>query len=252
MPDTVLAVVPARLGSTRFPEKVLAAETGRPLVQHVVDRATAAALVDEVVVATDSPRVAEALRPFGTAVVMTRPDHPSGTDRVAEVAAGRSAGIVVNVQGDEPELDPGHLDELVAAMRETPAAMATLVTPFPKDLDVNDPTRVKAVVAEAGPYRRAVYFSRAAVPFDRDGAGVRRFLHVGVYAYRRAFLLELTRLPPTPLEGAERLEQLRAIEHGHAIAAVEVDAPAGGIDTPEQYRAFVMRHERGNHSPTGG
>ena len=239
----VLAVIPARLGSTRFPEKVLAADTGRPLVQHVVDRTRLATTIDDVLVATDAEQVADALRPYGTAVAMTSPDHASGTDRCAEVAATRDdVQIIVNVQGDEPEIDPAHLDRLVLALRDSPADMATLVTPFPAGEDVTHPTRVKAVVSDVGGWRRAVYFSRAAVPFDRDGIGVRRWLHVGVYAYRRDFLLRLTALPPSPLEVAERLEQLRAIEHGHAIAAVEVDAPAGGIDTPEQYAAFVERH----------
>ncbi len=246
-PGSVLAIVPARLGSMRFPRKVLADATGKPLVQHVAEAAGRATLVDRVIVATDSEEVVAALTAFDTDVVLTKAEHASGTDRCAEVVARleTSPELVVNVQGDEPELDPASLDDLVAMMRSSGCGMGTLVASLPKDVDVNDPNRVKAVVAEHGPFRRAMYFSRAPVPYDREGVGIGRWLHVGVYAYRPDVLRELASLPPSPLEEAERLEQLRALEHGHSIGVVEVARAHAGIDTPEQYDAFVRRHRRG-------
>ncbi len=243
-PPTALAVIPARLGSSRFPEKVLADRTGRPLVQHVVDRVRLASLVMEIVVATDSERVVASLRPFGTVCVMTRADHASGTDRVAEVAAGRpDAEIVVNIQGDEPEIDPEHVDTLIRLLATTSAPMATLVAAFPPDVDPSDPNRVKAVVTQYGPFPRALYFSRSLVPFDRDGSqdGAERYLHIGMYAYRRSFLELLTDLPPSPLELIEKLEQLRVLEYGHTIAVGVVSNSGRGIDTAEQYEEFVRQ-----------
>ena len=236
----MVAVIPARLASTRFPEKLLAAETGRPLVQHVVDRVRRCASVDEIIVAADAPRIVEALRPFGTRVVLTSPDHPSGTDRVAEVARGLTAGLVVNVQGDEPEIEPAAIDALVRRMRAGDAEMGTLATFFPADADVNDPNLVKVVLSPDG---RALYFSRSRIPFDRDGndAGVKPMLHVGVYAYDGQFLQKLARYQPTPLEMTEKLEQLRVLEHGHTIVAAVIDRPSHGVDTREQYAAFVKR-----------
>ena len=221
---------------------MLAAETGRPLVQHVVDRVRKCRHIQDVIVAADDERIAAALRPYETRVVMTSPDHPSGTDRVAEIARSlREVPIVVNVQGDEPEIEPETVDALVGLMRQTRAEMATLATPFPAGDDPADPNYVKVVLAPDG---RALYFSRSPIPFDRDGrgGGVRPLLHVGLYGYRRDVLLRLAGYSPTPLEMTEKLEQLRALEHGHTIYAAVVSRPSHGIDTPEQYAAFVRRH----------
>lgn len=235
----VLAVVPARLASSRFPRKVLADATGTPLVQHVVERARRAS-VNDVLVAADSAEVADALARFGTRVVLTDPDLPSGTDRVAAATRGTDYDVVVNVQGDEPELDPRVIDAVVAALGD--ADVSTAAAPL-AEADAGDANRVKVVVGLVG---RALYFSRSPIPFwrDRDPAARPNYrLHLGLYAYRPAFLQRFAALPPTPLERAEKLEQLRALEHGFSIAVADVpDAGHGGIDTPEQYAAFVRRH----------
>ena len=241
-----VAIIPARLASTRFPEKLLAAETGRPLVQHVVDRVRLCRSIRDVIVAADSQRVADALRPFGTRVVLTDPNHPSGTDRVAEVARSLDAELIVNVQGDEPEIEPAAVDSLVFLMRRTGADMGTLATFFPADADPADPNLVKVVLAPNG---RALYFSRSAIPFDRDGGGTKPMLHVGVYAYRSAFLATLATYRPTPLEMTEKLEQLRVLEHGHTIVAAVVERPTHGVDTRQQYAAFVERWRAGTADP---
>ena len=242
---TAVVVIPARYGSTRFPAKMVAAQTGRPLVQHVVDQCRKCRSVRDVIVATDDGRIADALRPFGTTVVMTSADHPSGTDRVAEVVGGLSDDVVVNVQGDEPEIDPAVVDGLVERLATVGDDMATAATPFPADADVADPNLVKVVMGVRG---RAVYFSRCPIPFHRDGGPAMYYLHVGIYAYRREFLLTFAGWPPTPLERTERLEQLRALEHGRSIAVLPVSAAAHGIDTPGQYAAFVERFRRRSDS----
>ena len=256
---TAVAVIPARLASERFPEKVLASQTGRPLVQHVVDQVRRCRRVTEVVVAADDKRIAEALAPFGTKVVLTDPNHPSGTDRVAEAAQSLEADIVVNVQGDEPEIDAAAIDTLVDTLGSSDAPMATIATDFPQEEDDSNPNLVKVARSLRG---HALYFSRCPIPYDRnqsepghgrpvesplseppiDQRGRRGLLlHVGVYAYRRPFLMELTQLSPTPLEQLEKLEQLRVLEHGYPIAVAVVRHESHGIDTPEQYAAFVKR-----------
>ncbi len=229
------------MASTRFPGKMLAAETGLPLVQHVVDRVRQCRLIGQVIVAADDERIGVELVKFGTKVVLTSPDHPSGTDRVAEVARGLDAEVVVNVQGDEPEIEPAAVDALVQLMLDQPSAdMATLVTPFPQDLDPADPNLVKVVTDRRG---RALYFSRSRIPHPREGnaTGQRPLLHIGLYGYRRAFLLELAGLAPTTLEMTEKLEQLRVLEYGHTIWTAVVDRASHGIDTPQQYAEFVKR-----------
>jgi 3-deoxy-manno-octulosonate cytidylyltransferase (CMP-KDO synthetase) len=243
-----VVVIPARFGSTRFHAKILASETGRPLVQHVVDRVRQCHLVRDVIVATDDERIVAALRPFKTHCVMTSPAHQSGTDRVAEVARGLAGDVevIVNVQGDEPEIEPQTVDALVERLATHPADdMATAATPFPADEDPANPNLVKAVIAHDG---RAVYFSRSPVPFHRDVAtGNPRpayYLHLGIYAYRREFLLKFASWPPAPLETTEKLEQLRALEHGRSIYVLKVSRATHGIDTPEQYAAFVQRFRR--------
>lgn len=243
-PVKAVAIIPARYASSRFPGKLLANQTGKYLIQHVYEQARRATRLGDVIVAADDPRIADAVRSFGGKVVMTRTDHPSGTDRVAEVAANLDAELVVNLQGDEPEIDPAYIDQLVdlmAADKEIP--IGTLACPFPKDADPSDPNAVKIVRDTRG---RALYFSRALVPFPRDTGGRPReprrwLLHLGIYAYRREFLLKLAKLPPTPLEQEEKLEQLRVLENGYPIVVGVVDQATVGIDTPEDYAEFVKR-----------
>jgi 3-deoxy-manno-octulosonate cytidylyltransferase (CMP-KDO synthetase) len=243
---TAVAVIPARYASARFPGKPLADQTGRPLIQHVYERVAQAEAITRTLVATDDRRIADAVRSFGGEAVMTRADHPCGTDRVAEVAAGLEADVVVNVQGDEPEIEAASIDRLVGLLAtDAECPMATLACPFERvpGADPADPAAVKVVVDRRG---RALYFSRSLIPHRRadakatDTAG-RPLLHLGIYAYRRDFLLRLASLAPTPLEQVERLEQLRVLEHGYPIAVGLVQRAAVGIDTPEDYAAFVER-----------
>jgi len=240
---TAAVVIPARYGSTRFPAKILAADTGRPLVQHVVDQVRRCGRVREVIVATDDRRIVEALMPFETRCVMTSPSHQSGTDRIAEVAQGLSDEVVVNVQGDEPEIEPQIVDRLIERLQTSDEDMATAATPFPRGADPADPNLVKVVTDLQG---RALYFSRSAIPFPRDstaGGSAAYHLHLGIYAYRRPFLLEFASWPPTRLEQTEKLEQLRAIERGRSIFVLNVSRATHGIDTPQQYADFVRRYE---------
>lgn len=243
-----VAVIPARLASVRFPEKMLASETGRPLVAHACERAAAAATVSRVVVATDSDRIARAVEAAGFAAVMTSPDHPNGTSRINEAADALALPddqIIVNVQGDEPELDPALIDAAVSALL-TPIAgrepdCATIASPVRTDEDAADPNVVKVVRRADG---AAMYFSRARIPFDRDGdapESARPLRHVGLYVYRRAFLRRYAATAPTALETAEKLEQLRILESGGVIAVAVRDSAHAGIDTPAQYKAFVQR-----------
>lgn len=244
----IVAVLPARFASTRLPGKPLLSDTGKPLIQHVVEAARRATRLARVIVATDDPRIADAVAGFGGEAVMTRADHPTGTDRVAEVAAGLpDAAIVVNLQGDEPEVSGHALDLVVSLLENDPdAPMATLATPIRDPAVYRDPACVKVVCSRAG---RALYFSRSPIPGHRDGlppaGAVLGYLHLGLYAYRRDFLLALGTLPPSPLEKAEKLEQLRVLELGHPIAVGFVDEPGVGIDTPEDYRRFVERWRAG-------
>ena len=237
-------VIPARYGSTRFAAKILASKTGRPLVQHVVDQVRQCKRVREVLVATDDVRIVDALRPFETKCVMTDPAHQSGTDRIAEVARGLTDNIIVNVQGDEPEIEPEIVDALIERLEFHNDDMATASTPFKSLEDVRNPNMVKVVCSLSG---QAIYFSRSVIPFDRDGqiADPSRYhLHLGIYAYRRTFLLEFASWKPTPLETTERLEQLRALDHGKKIFVLPVSRATSGIDTEEQYEAFVKRRSQ--------
>jgi len=239
----VLVVIPARYGSTRFPAKVVASDTGKFLVQHTYERALCAKSVDDVLVATDDKRVLDACESFGGRCVMTSPDHQSGTDRIAEAAKDIDAEIIVNLQADEPEIDPQNIDSLIELLDgDKQAVMATLVAGFDDQTQVADPNVVKAIVDTSG---RAIYFSRSPIPYDRDSAGVgdvgMYLRHLGIYAYRKDFLLEITKRKQTPLELAEKLEQLRVIENGFSIITGIVKQAWTGIDTPEQYAEFVER-----------
>ncbi|MGL4944082.1 MAG: 3-deoxy-manno-octulosonate cytidylyltransferase [Thermoguttaceae bacterium] len=244
-----LIVIPARYASTRLPRKLLLAETGKPLIQHTYEAAQRATLPSGVLVACDHDEIEAAVRSFGGDVVRTDPNAASGTDRVAEAVASRvDIDIVVNVQGDEPDLSGEAIDSVVKMLESRPdAQMATLATPIRSRQKLDDPSCVKVVVASLGaPSGEAIYFSRSVIPHPRewDDSLLTRtppvFLqHIGLYAYRREFLLTLTKLPPSPLELIERLEQLRVLELGEKILVGVVEEASIGIDTPEDYRAFV-------------
>lgn len=241
----VIAVIPARYSSSRFPGKLLAKDTGKYLLQHVYERVAASSLLNEVIVAVDDERIGRACDEFGAKWQMTAGTHESGTDRIAEVAGGLDAQIIVNVQGDEPEIDPGHIDQLVDALRQDSwADMATLSAAFLPDEDIHNPNVVKVVVNSQ---KHALYFSRWPIPYRRDeGEPAARGLyqkHLGLYAYRKAALLRFSQCEPTPLELSERLEQLRALENQMVITVAEVEHPGSGIDTPEQYAEFVNRYK---------
>lgn len=232
----VVGIIPARYASTRFPGKALHLIAGKSLVQHVVERCREASSLEEVIVATDDTRIADAVRGF-VRVEMTSPDHPSGSDRIAEVAERIECDAVVNVQGDEPLIDPAVIDAVAQALDNCP--MATAGTRLRTVEELDNPNVVKVVRGAQG---RALYFSRRTIPFLRDHADdpasaqmeAFPFLkHIGIYGYRREVLLELVGFPPSPLENAEKLEQLRALENGIPIAVVEVDYESIGVDTPE-------------------
>lgn len=238
-----IVVIPARYGSSRLAGKVLAKQTGKYLVQHTYERALCAKRVREVLIATDDERVMSACREFGAPCVMTSPAHQSGTDRIAEAVEHYDCDIVVNLQADEPEIDPAYIDRLAGLLEDTPSApMATLLAPFATAEDVANPNIVKCVTDKNG---RALYFSRSVVPYDRQAAGVgavgqyRR--HLGIYAYRREFLKVFTSLPQSMLEQTEKLEQLRVLENGYTILTATVEKAWDGVDTPDQYAAFVAR-----------
>lgn len=225
----VIGVIPARYASSRFPGKPLADIAGRTMIEHVYRRAQQASSIHEVWVATDDRRIFDAVTAFEGRAVMTSPDHPSGTDRIAEAVRGMDADVIVNVQGDEPLLEPAEIDGVVAPFRDAPdVVMTTAATPITDPRDVNDPNVVKVVLSSCGD---ALYFSRLAVPYYRSGAAGTYLKHLGLYAYRKDFLLTYANLAPTPLEQAERLEQLRALEHGYRIRVVVTQHDSIGVDS---------------------
>jgi 3-deoxy-manno-octulosonate cytidylyltransferase (CMP-KDO synthetase) len=297
----VVAVIPARYGSTRFAGKVLAKDTGKFLIQHTYERACLAKLPEKVIIAADDEKIAAAALTFGAECVLTSPEHQSGTDRIAEAVANLDVEIVVNLQADEPEIDPANIDYVAQLLIETQNhalsvvegsklktqnyGMATLAANFQSPQQVADPNIVKVVISSCVPSTalgagvrdascekkmdsrlrgndntqyaihstqygigRAIYFSRAAIPYDREKAGVgpvdQYLRHIGIYAYRKEFLLKITALPQTPLEKIEKLEQLRALENGFDILVGKVKHTCDGIDTPEQYAEFVARYRR--------
>ena len=240
-------VIPARLESTRLPRKLLLCETGKTLIQHTYEAACRAKLPRGVRVAADHEEIAAVVRTFNGHVEMTDPNAPSGTDRVAEVARHLTdADVIVNVQGDEPEIAGSAIDLAIRLLESDPTAvMSTLATPIRSRGQLNDPACVK-VVFDAN--QRALYFSRSPIPHARQwddallyGEPPHFYQHVGLYAYRREFLLKLAEMKPSSLEQIERLEQLRVLEAGHQILVGVIDEPTIGIDTPEDYRAFVSR-----------
>ncbi|MFN4259378.1 MAG: 3-deoxy-manno-octulosonate cytidylyltransferase [Gemmataceae bacterium] len=236
-------IIPARYASSRLPGKPLLRETGKYLIQHVYERACLAQSAQQVVVATDDSRILAAVDQFGGQAVLTRRDHPSGTDRVAEVAARLDADVIVNLQGDEPLIEPEVLDLLPGLLQRDPeAALATVAVPLRDKQQWLNPNCVKVVRDVHG---RALYFSRSPIPFVRDGepnfaAEPPCFLqHVGLYAYRRAFLLQLAQQPPQPLEQLEKLEQLRVLALGRFIQVGLIHQQGLGVDTYEDYQRFV-------------
>lgn len=230
-----IGVIPARYGSTRLPGKSLVSICGKPLVQWVYERARQAKRLDALVIATDDHRIADAVAGFGGRAVMTRVDHPSGTDRIAEAIAGFDAATVINIQGDEPLIDPILIDQLAAELQSGETwDMVTAVCPIHDAADLHNPAVVKAVWAADG---RAMYFSRSVIPHVRDPndppPGLRHWRHIGIYGYRRNFLERLVLAPPCTLELAEKLEQLRALDLGGRIKIVTTREAGLGVDTPE-------------------
>ncbi len=237
--DQVIAIIPTRMGSTRFPGKALARDTGRPLLLHVVEAVSRAQVVDRVIVASEDPEIEAFCQSAAIDHAMTADTHPNGSSRIAEVAAAMDAGIILNVQGDEPEIATETIEATVEALRsDREAGVSTAAAPLNADDDVADPNIVKVVVGQSG---QALYFSRAPIPYDMEASGTVPLRHIGLYAYRPQVLRQYVSLPSTPLETTERLEQLRLLEHGIRIAVATVATAHAGIDTPEQYADFVKR-----------
>jgi 3-deoxy-manno-octulosonate cytidylyltransferase (CMP-KDO synthetase) len=248
----VIAVIPARYSSTRLAGKVLAKDTGKFLIQHTYEQACKAKLPEKVIIAADDEKIVTAAKSFGAECVLTSVEHQSGTDRIAETVMDLDADIIVNIQADEPEINPEHIDKVAQLLVDNPDyPMATLVAPFENAADIANPNIVKVVVTQNAEHRtqnlpeRAIYFSRSVIPYDRQKEGIgdlkQYFRHLGIYTYRKDFLLKITKLPQTPLEKIEKLEQLRAIENGYGILVGKVKHTCDGIDTPEQYTEFVKR-----------
>ena len=253
MPANAVAIIPARLGSTRFPAKALAAETGKPLVVHVCEQASKARSVSRVVVATDAVEIKDAVESHGFETVMTSIEHPNGTSRLGEASdllELTGDQLVINVQGDEPEIEPEVIDAAAqAGARIDGFGAGTVVTRIYTDADFQNPNIVKAVLGEdEGEIRPAIYFSRSPVPYPRNTPEDPPFRHVGIYAYSVNAIRAYLKLKPTALESTESLEQLRWLAHGYRVQAAIVESSHTGIDTPEQYRAFVDRYTQKNPS----
>ena len=239
-----VGIIPARYASTRFPGKPLKLLRGLPVIAHVCAAASKVRNLSQVYVATDDERIADAVRNCGHTPIMTRSDHPCGTDRIVE-ALGKlavSPDIVVNIQGDEPLIDPLAVEKAIGALENSDADWSTLVYPVSEE-EAKNPNKVKVVLAADD---HALYFSRAPIPYPRDGVQARYFAHIGLYCYRREALLRFAKAEPTPLEQTEKLEQLRALENGMKIVCVKVAGAAPGIDTPEDLaRTEEILKERG-------
>jgi len=254
-----VAIIPARWASTRFPGKPLAQIQNKPMIQWVVEQAQKASRISEVIVATDDVRIVEAVNGFGGKAVMTSPDHATGSDRIAEVASGLKCDIVVNVQGDEPLIPPQNIDQVVDTLEKDPSLnVATLMMAINDPDEIADPHVVKVVADQKG---RALYFSRSPIPFHRDewesgspedlskskDKVMRQvYKHIGLYAYTRSFVLELSRMAPTPLEQLEKLEQLRILEHGIPIQIGITEQPSMGVDHSEDLERVERFLEKQN------
>ena len=257
----VVAIIPARWASTRFPGKPLAQIKNKPMIQWVVEQAQKASRISDVIVATDDDRILSVVTGFGGKAVMTSQDHVSGSDRIAEVASGLNCDIVVNIQGDEPLIPPENIDQVIACLDKNPALnVATLMMATHISDEITDPNVVKVVADQKG---RALYFSRSAIPFHRDEwkdglpesiskfkeeEAPRVFKHIGLYAYTRPFLLEFTRMSPTPLEQSEKLEQLRILEHGYPIQVEITENISMGVDQVEDLEKIERFLEKQNPS----
>lgn len=242
---TTVIMIPARLQSTRLPRKLLLTIGDQTIIERTWRQACLAKQADHVVIATDSTEIADAAMAFGAHVFMTRADHQSGTERIAEAAAAMpDAGLIVNIQGDEPEIDPAHIDALIALHRVSGTFASTLACPFPPELDPKNPAAVKAVlgrkIASLQDAYEALYFTRAQAPYPRDG-GNAFYLHVGAYAFWRDALIKFSATPPGRLEQIEKLEQLRILEMGEKIAVQIVHRAHRGIDTQADYQSSVAR-----------
>jgi len=234
-------IIPARYESTRFPGKALAEIDGKPMIQHVYDRSSMAEGINDVIVATDDSRIKEAVEAFGGKVVMTSPDHRSGTDRIAEVARSLDAGIIVNVQGDEPLIDPKAIEQsLKPFFEDDGVVMSTLMTKITDEEAYNDPNVVKVAVDKDG---FALYFSRSVIPYQRNKGQKEVYKHIGLYAYRKDFLIQLSEMEQTSLEKAESLEQLRVLENGYRIKVVETEYDSIGIDTPGDLDKLITNYK---------
>ncbi len=252
----ITAIIPARYASTRFDGKALADIKGKPMVRHVYERTALARLVSEVIIATDDERIASVVRGFGGRVVMTSRDHETGTDRLAEVAAGLDSDLVVNVQGDEPLIDPAMIDEAIRPLvADSDILMGTLKSRIRNLHDFLSPNVVKVVTDRSG---FALYFSRSPLPNFRDkwndlkdeafnSGKLLCYKHVGLYVYRRDFLLKYARMAPTPLELSEKLEQLRVLEHGYRIRVVETAHESIGVDTPADLEKVIEKLTTGKN-----
>ncbi|MBZ5606321.1 MAG: 3-deoxy-manno-octulosonate cytidylyltransferase [Acidobacteriia bacterium] len=240
VPHRILGVIPARYASSRFPGKALVEIAGKTMLQHVWERASQARYLSDVVIATDDDRIYRAAAEFKARVKMTRSDHLSGTDRVAEVASASDAQIVVNIQGDEPLIDPAAIDAAVLGiLDDEETLMGTLKKRIEREAEIGDPNVVKVVTDRDGD---AIYFSRSPIPYQREKAAY--FKHIGLYVYRRDFLLAYSDLPVGPLETAEKLEQLRALENGFRIRVVETEYESLGVDTPEDWKRVAALYEK--------
>lgn len=230
----VIGVIPARWASTRFEGKILAPLKGRPMIQHVWERARGSRLLNEVLIACDDQRILDAARKFGAKAVLTSKDHASGTDRIAQAVADVQADVVVNIQGDEPLIDPAVIDCLAHVLvKDTSALMATVIKKIRSREELENPNVVKVVIDGE---HNALYFSRSVIPYDRGRLGMGKIVyykHLGIYAYRRDFLLKFSKMPKSALEKTEELEQLRALEAGVKIKTIATDIETVGVDTPE-------------------
>ncbi|MCR4317240.1 MAG: 3-deoxy-manno-octulosonate cytidylyltransferase [Planctomycetes bacterium] len=246
------AVVPARLASTRFPKKMLASDTGKPLIVHTLERVRQANLIGRIAVATDDAGIKSVCEGYGFEAYLTDPSHPSGTDRIAEVVRKHlpDSETILNVQGDEPEISPSAIDHLILLFEQdrikfgdAAAPMGTLAREIDGNLDIDDPHVVKVVIDKNG---RALYFSRRGIPYHRDTGKGASYKHLGIYIFRREFLLSYPMMEQTPLERAEKLEQLRALENGYPIVVGITRYDSHGVDTEHDYQGFVERHGKGS------
>lgn len=254
-------VIPARYGSTRLPAKALLSETGKPLIQHVYEQASQATLAERIIIATDDDRIIDAVQKFGGETMMTSVDHPNGTSRINEVVQARlqDFDMIVNVQGDEPELEPETIDHLIRIFGDSDAFAGTLAAPFNEENDPSSPDVVKAVLGQQSTtpdgydYYDALYFSRSLIPYPRDDNGEvknRRdyYLHIGMYAYTPASLKDYVDMPLGRLEDIEKLEQLRILENKQKITVGLIDKAAKGIDTRKNYEDFIQRWQQQQNS----